>query len=281
MIWRVVCGMTDSPQRPFASRSAGNDAAPRTAVIVFAVLQILTPALPGLGIGESIGAQSQAVRTLITPAGWAFAIWGPLYTGSALFALYQALPGQRNNALVAALRWPAAGAFAGNAIWAAYVQVAGLSALSVLVIAWTLGCLLIAFRRLTTWPNAFTAGERWCAWLPLSALAAWLTVATTVNTAAALRFHGIEGGSATPLIAAAIVMVAGAIAGTALLRGRGSPPYGLVLLWALSAIYASGGQAARPVAIASALAAVLVVGGMILGWRRGSGGRSRGVRATA
>jgi hypothetical protein len=281
MIWRVVCGMTSSPQHPFASRSAGNDAAPCAAVIVFAVLQILTPALPTLGIGESIGAQSQAVRTLITPAGWAFGIWGPLYTGSALFALYQALPGQRNNALVAALRWPAAGAFAGNALWAAYVQVAGLSAPSVLVIAWTLGCLLIAFRRLVAWPNALTVGERWCAWLPLSALAAWLTVATTVNTAAALRFHGVEGGSATPVIAAAIVMVAGAIAGTALLRGRGNPAYGVVLLWALSAIYASGGQAAAPVAIASGLAAVLVLGGMILGWRRGSGGRSRGVRATA
>lgn len=280
-LWVVTVMNSPARSRSSGSPATGDTIGPRAAVIVFAVLQVLTPGLPAMGIGEAIGTQSQAVRTLITPAGWAFAIWGPLYTGSFLFAAYQALPAQRRNGLVAALRWPAAGAFAGNAVWAAYVQVAGLSGLSVMIIAWTLGCLLIAFRRLTIWPDALSAGERWCAVLPLSSLAAWLTVATTVNIAAALRFHGVEGGDATPLISAAIVIVAGAIAATTLLRGRGNPPYALVLLWALSAIYAAGGQAARPVAIASGLAAALVVGGMLLGWRRGGRGRWFGQRFTA
>lgn len=238
------------------------------AVISFAIFQVVITTLPLLGIGEPIGSQAAAVRTLITPAGWAFSIWGPLYTGAFVFAVYQALPAQRDNRLVAGLRWPAAGAFAGNAAWAAYVQSAGLSAVSVLVIGWTLLCLLTAFRRITAWPPSYGTGERWCAVLPLSALAGWLTVATTVNIAASLRFHGVEVGDAAPLISATIVVMAGAIAGTALFRGRGNPAYAAVLLWAMSAIYAAGGGRAEPVAAAAIVAAVLVMLGAFLGWRR-------------
>ena len=243
------------------------------AVIVFAILQVVATSLPTLGIGEPIGSQSQAVRTLITPAGWAFAIWGPLFTGSLVFAVYQALPAQRDNRLVGQLRWPAAGAFAGNSVWAIYVQFAGLSAVSVLVIGWTLVCLLSAYRRLTAWEPSYTTGERWCAVLPLSALAAWLTVATTVNIAASLRFHGVEARGAEPLMSAAIVLVAAAIAGTALFRGRGNPAYAAVLLWALSAIYAAGGSRAGAVAAAAAIAALLIVCGAFLGWRHSGRGR--------
>ena len=48
----------------------------RLAIILAVVVQIGAGFLPRFGIGEFIGARSDAVRTLITPAGWAFAIWG-------------------------------------------------------------------------------------------------------------------------------------------------------------------------------------------------------------
>lgn len=237
----------------------------RFAVLLAAALQILTPLLPRLGIGEPIGSQSNAVRTLITPAGWAFSIWGALFTGSILFAIYQALPAQRANPLVGRLRWPAAGAFLGNAVWAAYVQIYGLSVISVLIIVWTLTCLLIVYRAFSL--GRFTVGERWLAFLPLSALAAWLTVATTVNIAATLRYHGVEGGGATPAIGAAVVVVAGTIAAAALVRGRGNPPYAAVFLWALTAIYFAGGQVTGLIAAATVIAAILVIGASVAGWR--------------
>jgi hypothetical protein len=249
------------------------DPAPRIAVILLAILQILTPTLPALGIGEPIGSQSDEVHTLITPAGWAFSIWGPLYTGSILFAIYQALPRQRNNVLVAQLRWPAAGAFLGNALWAAYTQMAGLSVISAAIIVFTLLCLLVAYRRISDWGPSFSTGERWLAVLPLSALAAWLTAATIVNITAALRFHGLVLDTGAPLVTALVVLVGGVIAAAALLRGRGNPPYGLVFLWALAAIYASGGQQAGQIAVATLAAAVLVIAGMLLGLRRGGPAR--------
>lgn len=241
----------------------------RAAPFAFAILQILTPLLPTFGIGKPIGAQSDDVRTLITPAGWAFSIWGALYAVSLVFAWYQAMPSQRDNALLLKLRWPAAFAFLGNAMWAFYTQISGVNAISAVIIIFTLACLLKIFRTLALWPSPFTSGERWCAVLPLSALTSWLTVASIVNIAAALRFHGVEGGDATPMIAAAIVITGGLVAAITLICSFGNPPFALVFLWALSAIYSGGGQQAAPVALAAGLAAILIIGSMAIGLRRG------------
>lgn len=256
--------------------SGGATPLARFAVLLMAVLQVLAPVLPQLGVGQPIGEQSDSVRTLITPAGWAFSIWGPLYAGSFAFAVYQALPTQRENALLARVRWPAAGAYLGNALWAVYTQSFGLSAISAFVILFTLACLLVIYRHISTWQPGFSAGDRWLAVLPLSTLAAWLTAATIVNIAAALRFHGVEAGNAGAAIAASIVVVGGAIASTALIRGRGNPSFALVFLWALAAIYAAGGQVANAVALAAAVAALLVVGATVVGLRRAGAGRWAG-----
>ena len=249
------------------TQSTSTPSVPQIAVLLAAALQILTPLLPQLGIGQAIGSQSDAVRTLITPAGWAFAIWGALYTGATVFAVYQALPSQHSNALLHRLRWPAAGAFLGNASWAAYTQIYGLSAVSVVIIAATLACLLVIYRVFSA--ATFNTGQRWCAYLPLSALTAWLTVATTVNIAASLRFHGVEAGTAAPMFAAAIVVVAGIIGAAAIRAGRGNLPFAAVFLWALAAIFSAGGQDSALVAVAAAVAAILVISGLFLGLRRG------------
>lgn len=255
------------PNSTSTARAA--DPLPPIAVLLLAILQILTPLLPLVGIGQPIGSQSDSVRTLITPAGWAFSIWGALYTGTILFAIYQALPAQRESALLSRIRWPAAGAFLGNAAWAAYTQLFGLSVVSSMIIVFTLACLLVIFRRLCRWQPAFTLGERWLIVLPLTALAGWLTAATIVNIAATLRFHGIEAGPAAPDIAAALVIVGGLIVAAALISAQGNPPYALAFLWALAGIYAAGGQVSGLVAAATAIAAIVVISATIVGLRRG------------
>lgn len=243
--------------------------APRLWVAAFAVLQILTPLMPGLGVGQPIGSWSDSARTLITPAGWTFSIWGVLYAGSLAFAIFQLLPAQTENRRIARLRWPAAGAFSGNALWAAYTQMAGLGAISVLIIAGTLACLLTAYRRLTEWEAEYTRAEQWFAAVPLSALTAWLTAATIVNIAATLRFYGVDAGPTAPVLAALVIVAGGAIAGAALSRSRGNPAFALVFLWALSGIAAAGGRDSSLVLGGTLLAALLVVGGVVFGMRKG------------
>lgn len=109
--------------------------------------------------------------------------------------------------------------------------------------------------------------------LPLSALAAWLTAATIVNISASLRYHGVDAGEAEPLVTAIVVLIGGIIAAAALARGRGNPPYALVFLWALAAIYAAGGQRGDLVAGAAVAAAVAVILGAALGLRSADRGR--------
>lgn len=244
----------------------------RAAAPLFVAFQILATFLPSLGIGEPVGARSDAVRTLITPAGWAFAIWGPLYAGSVLYALYQALPAQRGNPLLARIGWYAAGAFLGNGLWVTYTQLRQVDAGSAAIILATLGCLLVVFRAVVAAPR-LSRGERFLVALPLTALAAWLSAATIVNISAALKFHGVSAGAATETVGAAIVVVGGIIAALALWRGRGNPWYALVFLWALAGINATGGEASHRVGVALLVSALLVVVSAALQLARGGNRR--------
>jgi hypothetical protein len=257
--------MTDTAPDPFAP----NQRIARIVVILVAVAQIAASALPALGIGTPVGARSDRVQSLITPAGWAFSIWGALYIGSIVFACYQALPAQRDNRLVAKLRWPAAGTFLGNACWATYVQLGAIDIVSVLIIAFSLLCILRCYRQIAAQAPNFSSGERWAVVIPLCALASWLTVASIVNVAASLRFHGVDANaSAAGPISALVIIVGGIVAGTALARSKGNIPYAAVFLWALAAIFFAGGPRSDPVALASASAAMMVVIGVLIGQRK-------------
>lgn len=235
----------------------------RAAVVLAVFIQIGATFLPQLGFGEPIGNRSDSVRTLITPSGWAFAIWGPLFLGSALFAIWQALPAQSNNALLDRIAWPAAVALAAQGVWATYTQFANLTAISAVIILTSLAGLLLCLRTLVQ-HKQMSHGERWFAALVLSALAAWLTAASIVNISATLVYYGIGGGFAYPLAAAFMVAVGGVIAALATVRSRGNPWYALVFCWAVIAIYFRGGQQDGMIAAACIFAGVLVLLGMVI-----------------
>ncbi|WP_337191213.1 hypothetical protein [Parapontixanthobacter aurantiacus] len=235
----------------------------RLAVIAALILQIGATTLPSMGYGEPIGSRSEGVDTLITPAGWAFSIWGPLYVGSALFAVWQAWPTQVKNPLLDRIGWPAAGVFAGNGVWALYTQLNDLTGISVLIITFSLVCSLVVLRAFVETPRPFTFKEKWLAALPLCALSGWLTAATIVNASAALKYHGLVLSSQEGANMTAIVLVGGALlVALALLRSRGMPWYALAFLWALTGIYFAGGQQFEIIAVATMIAAVLVLIGM-------------------
>jgi len=237
----------------------------RVAVLTAVFIQIGATFLPQLGLGEPIGSRSDSIRTLITPSGWAFAIWGPLFLGSAIFAIWQALPAQRESLLLNRIAWPASIALAAQGVWATYTQFANLTFVSAIIILVSLGGLLICLRAFVEHSN-LTRGERWCAALVLSALAAWLTAASIVNISATLVYHGlVEGGFTNPMAAAIMVAIGGTITALAVVRSRGNPWYAAVFCWALLAIYFRGGQEAQSIAIACGDSALLVLGGAAVG----------------
>lgn len=238
----------------------------RVAIILAVVWQIGSSFLPQLGLGEPIGDRSDSVRTLITPSGWAFAIWGPLFFGSAVFALWQALPRQANNDLVARTGWWAALALAAQGAWATYTQFANLTGLSAAIILVSLAGLLVILRTMVSFERDFTIAERLIVALTFSALAAWLTAASIVNVTASLVYHGVGDGQ-DGMLTAGLVAIGGVIAATAVARSRGNPWYALVFCWALLAIYFRGGQQAQEIAIACVMAAAVVTAAAAFGLR--------------
>jgi hypothetical protein len=236
----------------------------RLAIILAVVVQIGAGFLPRFGIGEFIGARSDAVRTLITPAGWAFAIWGPLFLLSIMFAIWQALPAQRSNALLTRIGWPAAIALAAQGVWSTYTQLANLTALSAAIILVSLAGLLIVLRALVAEPS-LSRGERIFVVPAFSALAAWLTAATIVNISASLKYHGLAGAEPAPLVTTVMIVIGSLIAATAAWQSRGAPLYGLVFAWALFAINAAGGQRFASIGWAAIFGIVLVLA--VTGWQ--------------
>lgn len=227
--------------------------------MVAVFIQIGATFLPQLGFGDPIGQRSDAVRTLVTPSGWAFSIWGLLFLGSIVYAIWQALPGQKHNALINRVGWASVVALSAQGAWAAYTQMANLTVISVIIILTSLCALLFILRELVSVQRPFTTRERWILSLTFSALAAWLTAASIVNIAATLVYYGIGGGFSHPLIAASIVLIGGAIAALAVWRSRGNPWYALVFCWALLAIYFRGGQESWAITAATILSALAVI----------------------
>jgi hypothetical protein len=243
--------------------SAPNSHVRAIAALVFALAQILAPLLPAIGIGNPVGEQSADTQTLITPAGWAFAIWGPLYFGTLVYVVYQLLPRHRDSDLVRRIGWHFALAVLGNALWVTYTQLFSLGFPSVLIIVFTLVNLL-AILRIFAGTAAFTLAERLAVVLPLSALAGWLTAATIVNIAAALNFHGIALPGPAPLISAAILIVGGVIVAAALVGTGGNPWYPIPFLWALFAIHQKAGQVHEAIATATIVAGLLVIATLVV-----------------
>lgn len=264
---------------PLSQSTSGTRGTPeRAAILIAAIFQVVATMLPSLGIGEPIGDQSDDVRTAITPAGWAFSIWGLLFAGSIAYALYQTLPAQRDSALIARIGWASAGAFLGNGLWALYTQSIDLNFVSALIILFTLACLIVCLRAFTR-HDGFTKGELFLVVLPLSMLAAWLTAASIVNIAASLEYHGLDLGEATGLVGAAVILIGGIIAAAAVWNERGNPFYAIVFLWALAGIFAASRGGQQEVSVAAILAALIVAAATLLRLSR-PGGASHWFRSS-
>ncbi len=135
-------------------------------VAVLAVGQVasagLTPVLLG---GPDTGAISDANNSPVTPAGYAFAIWGLIYLACLALAVYQLLPSQRGREVHRRTGWWLAGAFASSALWVPVFN-ANLLWLAQVLIAVLVVCLAVAAVQLTRSGAADTRAEQLLLRLP-------------------------------------------------------------------------------------------------------------------
>jgi hypothetical protein len=177
--------------------------------------------------GRSTGQISDNYQNLFAPAGYAFSIWGLIYTLLGIYVVYQLwrkedeLVEKINKIFILNVLLNASWIFAWHydLIWLSVIIMGGLLA--------TLIKIADIFRT-----RVLTQREKWLARLPFSVYFGWITVATIANVTVFLVYLGWKGFGLADFVWTSIVLLVGALIGILRLRLDKNIAYGLVLIWA-------------------------------------------------
>ena len=202
-------------------------------IIATIVVNGLANALPING--QNTGEISDRFQVYFVPAGYVFSIWGLIYLGLIAFAIFQALPSQRENPRLQATGWWVALGGMANIAWIFlwhYEQFP----LTVIVMLVLLATLLVTYLRLGIGRSTVPAAETWAARLPFSIYLGWITVATVANITSLLDFLNWNGFGIAPETWMVIVLAAVLVIGVLMNFTRRDVAFAAVLLWALAGI---------------------------------------------
>jgi len=227
------------------------------ALIGMVVLNGLANALPFNGL--TTGEVSDRFEVYFVPAGYVFSIWGLIYVALAAFAVYQALPSQRDNPRLRGIGYLFAFSAVANVGWLFFWHYE-LFTLTIVAMVTLLLLLIAIYLRLGIGRTSVPASEKWFVRLPFSIYLGWVTVATIANATSLLDFLNWGGWGISPE-AWTVIMLAVATGLTAAVTfTRGDLAYGAVIVWAFAGIAVK--HTGTPVVAATAwvaTAAVVVV----------------------
>ena len=202
---------------------------PRAALLVGVFLLIVAGSLGDYGSAERS-------PSLILPADYAFGIWGVIFIGTLVFAIYQALPSQAANPLLRPLRSPLSYAFASAGLWV-HVLPLGIYPLSQAFLLSTMGASALAYARLEGTSLRSKSRERWMVQEPIGLFTGWITLATVAASTEALLLAGYDRVGLGPLLWALFWLVAITLLGAwVMFRVPASLGFPLALIWGLIAI---------------------------------------------
>ena len=213
-----------------------NSPALRWLVLAATVLMITLNSLPASVFnGQSNAVMSRKYQTLITPAGYAFAIWGIIFIGVLAYAIYQVMPAQRSNPrFTAAAPWVIANMMF-NGFWTVIFGQEWITLATVVIIADLLTLYKIVdalgINRVRVSPV-----ETWLARVPFSIYFGWLTVATTVCIAFFLKANGFDAFGLGEQTWAVLILVVALGIGAVVFNKYRNVAYILVFTWAYYAI---------------------------------------------
>lgn len=216
-------------------------------------------AAAGLVNGVTPDAVSDRYQTILTPAGYAFAIWSVIYAGLIAFSIYQILPSVRDR--YPGVRQLYLATCVLNCIWillwhhymvaACLAVIAALAAVLVIIVARLSDRDSLAGALMTKAVFGIYAG--------------WVTCATLVNMSIALVDQGFEiGPTAWVVIGVVSILLAGGAAVAVRLKFN-NYLYPIAVAWAVTAI-AVKQSGNTPIVVAAAVAAVtgLITAGSVV-----------------
>jgi hypothetical protein len=237
----------------------GTDVARQLANVVLVPLGIALSYVPSTG-GRNAGVVSRAHEPLLAAAGWAFAIWGLLFAAQLAYAVYQALPSHRSDALLRRIGWLTALNSLLAGLWT-MVFCQELLTLSWLMMLVLLANLVVIDVRLRE--EARHGAARWLVRVTYGANLGWIAVATLLDTSLFLYdVVGWKGAPFGPVVWSQVVVVLALVLAVGLVLARRNLAFGLVVAWGVFAIGAyrmSAAPALGRTAFCSALAIVVVV----------------------
>jgi hypothetical protein len=191
---------------------------------------------------------------LVQPAGFAFAIWGPIYLWFIAHAGFGLLA--RAGAPDWAAHRPAL--ITSLALGAGWLPLAHASPIWATVLIWVmLGTALVALSRAP-------GRDTWLARVPLGLYAGWLTAAANVSLGIVLQGWGVLGETVAALAGLAL---ATGVAALALTRLRAGPAYAVAAGWGFFGIAVKAAADSLPVALAAG-AGIIALAALAFATRR-------------
>lgn len=205
------------------------------AILTTLSVNILSNFFPprGLNIGEIANTILQDVQ--ITPANYAFAIWGLIYLGLIAYGFYQLRPAQRSNPTIRRVDSLLIIACIAQIAWV-YLFTLRLFWLSVVAMLAILLPLIGAYLQLGIGKERVSRERKWMAHLPFSIYLSWISVATIVNIASALYISGWDGWGISAEGWTVIMLIVGATIATRFAIQQADIAFTLVFIWAYVAI---------------------------------------------
>ncbi len=198
---------------------------------------------------QNTGEISDRFQVYFVPAGYVFAIWGVIYIGWIAFAIYQALPAQKQSPRMRRLGYWFALSGVFNAAWL-FCWHFNLFGLSVLVMLALLATLIVGYLRLDVGRAIVGAGERWAVDVPFGIYLGWISVATVANITDWLDWIAWGGLGITPQVWAVLMLVIASMIGLGIVVMRREIAFPLVLAWSFAGIAQK--QAAAPLVATTA-----------------------------
>lgn len=234
--------------------------------IIAFVLTVLVNSLAGstpLIGGKTTADISNLNPTLITPAGYVFAIWGIIYILLGVFVVYQALPSQKEKNFQDKISWLFILTSVLNITWLFLWQNQFLLT-SVIVMFLLLASLIAIYLRLNIGKSTALLREKLAVQVPFSVYLGWITIASIANVAAFLVSVNWDGFGINRETWAVLIIIVALIITLLVIVTRKDVAYALVIVWALIGIAVS--QAANPnivttveVSVATAVIALVAV----------------------
>ncbi len=169
---------------------------------------------------------SDKYPTYLTPAGYAFSIWGIIYLGLIVFSLFQLMPVQTENyqkvrsfyllSCLANCVW----------IWVWHHQMIEVS----------VGAMLVLLASLIAINVNLSKEDSLIARVPFGIYFGWITVATIVNITICLVYLGVNATNSVALTLACILIGMATIIGVMVRLQLPNAAYGLTVAWGILAI---------------------------------------------